>query len=319
MIVPLDVMIQEANEESRASAARTQLTIIVPAFNESSAIYGLAREIESAFADVQIQWELLIVDDGSTDATAIRAMAAASRALDAGRHALVIRRAERGGAGAARKTGILAARGEWIAMLDADGSYDPADLPRLLQWLPEYDMVNGARTSEQGTLRPLRWLAKLAVRKLAEVLTGRRIPDLNTGMKVFKRDPMLRYLWCVPDGFSCVSSMTLAFLLEGHAVKYVPIDYRPRIGKSKFHPLRDTALYLFTVLRVVMYFRPLRVFGPLALVLAGLALGRGAYYLAASPAGLHESDVLAAVAAAVVLALGLLADLIAATRRAGGL
>ena len=229
-----------------ASNTAIDLSIVIPAFNECQAIGSVAREIRAALSAVDGECEIIVIDDASTDDTA--------RLADV-EGAYVIRRAHNGGAGAARKTGILAARGQWIVMLDADGSYDPADLPRLLEWLPQYDMVNGMRTSEQGTLRPLRWFAKLVIRKLAELLTRQRIPDLNTGMKVFKRDLMLRYLDCIPDGFSCVTSMTLAFILNGHKVKYVPIGYRPRIGKSKFRPLRDTARYLATVLRLRWHFR----------------------------------------------------------------
>ena len=140
----------------------------------------------------------------------------------------------------------------------------------MLPHFPAYDQVNGARTSEQGTLPWLRRPAKWFIRKLACYLTGHKIPDLNTGLKAFKRDAMLPWLWVVPDGFSCVTTMTLAFLTNGYAVKYVPTPYRPRIGRSKFHPIKDTLSYLSTVLRMVLYFRPLKVFLPLS----GVVIGR---------------------------------------------
>src|SRR5690606_28327430 len=118
--------------------------------------------------------------------------------------------------------------------------------------------------SEQGTHKFFRVPAKWFIRKFAIYLSGTPIPDLNTGLKAFKRSVMLRYLWLMPDGFSCVTSMTLAFLTNGHPVKYVSTPYYKRIGVSKFHPLKDTAKYMATVLRMCAYFRPLRVFGPLA-------------------------------------------------------
>ena len=129
-----------------------------------------------------------------------------------------------------------------------------------------------ARTSEQGTLRLLRVPAKYFIRKLASYLTGRHIPDLNTGLKAFKRAPMLRYLHLIPDGFSCVSTMTLAFMTNGHPTTWVPTDYRPRVGQSKFRPLRDTSSYIQSVLRTIMYFKPLKIFMPLAGLLLGAAV-----------------------------------------------
>ncbi|MGH7129383.1 MAG: glycosyltransferase, partial [Planctomycetaceae bacterium] len=215
------------------------------------------------------------------------------------------------------KTGMRAARGRLVAILDADGTYVAGDLSRLLSYLPQYDQVNGARTSEQGTLRPLRSAAKWSIRKLAERISGRRIPDLNTGLKVFKRDLMLGYLWAIPDGFSFSTSMTLAFLCNGHLVKYVPVEYRKRIGHSKFRPLRDTAAYLSTVFRIIMYFRPLRVFFPLSLLIGCIAVLKAGYNLSYSPSGLHDSDIIVAFVAVMVLVVGVLADLIVAQRRGG--
>src|SRR5688572_23244287 len=123
-------------------------------------------------------------------------------------------------------------------MLDADGSYDCKEIPRLLALLDRFEQVNGARTSEQGTTRWLRQPTKWAIRTLASYLTGRAIPDLNTGLKAFRRSTMLRYLHLMPHGFSCVSTMTLAFLTNDHPTTWVPVEYRPRIGKSKFRPVR---------------------------------------------------------------------------------
>lgn len=296
--------------ERSAGDEPLDLSVILPCFNEQEAIAPVVGEIRQALAGWPGTWELMVVDDASSDDTVARA-----RALDV----RVVSRPENGGAGAARKTGIAHARGELIAMLDADGTYVAAHLPELLAYFPRYDQVNGARTSEQGTMKLLRTPAKWSIRKLAQWVSRKRIPDLNTGMKVFKRDLMKRYVWAIPDGFSCVTSMSLAFLCNGHAVRYVPVEYRKRIGKSKFHPVRDTASYLTTVLRVVMYFRPLRVFGPLALLLIGLAIVKGAWDWGFSRARtLQESDIILAVAGVVVLSLGLLADLIVAQRRASG-
>jgi polyisoprenyl-phosphate glycosyltransferase len=288
------------------AAGPVDVSILLPAFNEETAISAVIEEIRAVMSAWHGSWEILVVDDASTDQTRERAEQAGAR---------VIHRVENGGAGAARKTGILEARGTIIAMLDADGSYDPAELPRLLAHFPDYDQVNGARTSEQGDLKPLRVPAKWLVRKLTEVVSGKKIPDLNTGFKLFKRDVMLRYLWVVPPGFSCVTSITLAFLCNDRPVKYVPVAYRKRIGHSKFHPIFDSINYIATAIRIIMYFRPLRVFLPASLVLFAIAATKGAYDLAYSPLGLHDSDIIISLTALIVLSVGMLADLVVAQRR----
>lgn len=283
------------------------LTVLLPSYNEQEAIGPVIAEVREALREWPGRWEILVVDDASTDQTARRAVEQGVR---------VIRRPENGGSGASRKTGTRAARGRLVAMLDADGTYVPSYLPEILGYFPDYDQVNGARTSEQGTLKALRFGAKLLIRKLAEWISGKRIPDLNTGMKVYKRDLMLRYLWCMPDGFSCVTSMTLAFLCNGHPVKYVSVDYRKRIGQSKFHPVKDAAKYFSTMVRIIMYFRPLRVFFPMSawLLVAALLVGlfrsvtRGRLAIA-------ETEVILFVTSLMVLVIGLLADLIVAQRR----
>jgi glycosyltransferase involved in cell wall biosynthesis len=294
-------------EADARSDAPVDLSVVLPAFEEEAAVPLVVDEVRRALEGWPGTYEVLVVDDASRDGTAAAAERAGAR---------VVRRPENGGSGAARKTGILAARGRLVAMLDADGTYVASHLPELLAHLPAYDQVNGARVREAGTLRALRVPAKWAIRKLAEWISGRRIPDLNTGMKVFKKDVMQRYLWVLPEGFSCVTSMTLAFLCNGHPVRWVPVEYRRRIGRSKFHPLKDSARYLATVFRMVMYFRPLRIFGPLALLLGLAAVAKGVWDWRFSDARtLQESDIILATASLVTLVVGLLADLIVAQRR----
>jgi glycosyltransferase involved in cell wall biosynthesis len=252
-------------------------------------------------------WEILVVDDCSRDKSVERALEQGVR---------VVKRVQNGGSGASRKTGVRNSRGVLVAMLDTDGTYVASHMQEMLAYFPDYDQVNGARTSEEGTIKVLRVPAKWFIRKLAEFISQKKIPDLNTGMKIFKRDLMLRYLWVMPEGFSCVTSMTLAFLANHHPVKYVPIGYRKRIGKSKFHPIHDTAKYGSTVIRMIMYFRPLRVFVPLAVIMGVAAIAKSCYDFFIHPKhSLEESDIILAVAALMVLAIGLLADLIVAHRR----
>ncbi len=299
-----------------ASAAEVlpgwELTVLLPAYNEQPAIEQVLAEVVESLASEPIRFEILVVDDGSTDQTAALAERFAQDCWQC--PVRVIRCPERRGAGAARKIGIRQARGDIVVMLDADGTYPAEAIPRLLAYFPAYDQVNGARTSEQGTMPWLRRPAKWFIRKLACYLTGHKIPDLNTGLKAFKRDTMLPWLWVVPDGFSCVTTMTLAFLTNGHPVKYVETSYRPRIGQSKFHPIRDTAAYLSTVLRMVLYFRPLKVFLPLSglMIAAGMAKTALSFFWTGS---MQESDIVIMVAGFMTCMLGLLAEIIVAHHR----
>jgi glycosyltransferase involved in cell wall biosynthesis len=289
-----------------------KLTVLLPAYNEEEAIRDVLEEVVEALADDGPSYEILVVDDASTDRTAELAECFARTCWQCS--VRVIRRPERRGAGAARKVGIRQARGEIVVMLDADGSYPPECIGELLPHFPAYDQVNGARTSEQGTLPWLRRPAKWFIRRLACYLTGYKIPDLNTGMKAFKRDVMLPWLWVVPDGFSCVTTMTLAFLCNGHAVKYVPTPYRPRIGRSKFHPIKDTLSYLSTVLRMVLYFRPLKVFLPLSGVVTAAGVGKSALSFLTT-GSMQESDIVVITAGFMTCMLGLLAEVIVAHHR----
>ena len=284
-----------------------KVTVLLPAFNEEQALPFVIRDVRAAMQEWPEPYEILVVDDCSTDRTA-----EVAEVLDV----RVVRRQINGGSGASRKTGIREAKGEVVVMLDADGTYEAADIPRLLEHFPTYDQVNGARTSEQGTLKWLRIPAKWFIRKLASFLSGVSIPDLNTGLKAFKRDVMRRYLWVVPDGFSCVTTMTLCFLCNGHPVKYVSTEYHPRIGRSKFHPFKDTLAYLMTVFRMITYFEPLKVFLPLAVLLGGLGLGKT--LLDIFVPGMHVTvyvDLVLLLAALLVWTVGLLADLIVAQGR----
>ncbi len=302
---PTDGMVTEV-------APKWQVSVILPAHNEQEAIGSVLGEIVEVLSDTPIRYEILVVDDGSTDRTAGVAEQFARSCWQC--PVRVIRCPQRGGAGAARKLGIRQARGEILVMLDADGSYAAESIPQLLAHFPAYDQVNGARTSEQGTLPWLRRPAKWLIRKLACYLTGHKIPDLNTGLKAFKREEMLRWLWVVPDGFSCVTTMTLAFLTNGYAVKYVPTPYKPRIGRSKFHPVKDGLAYLGTVLRMVLYFRPLKVFLPLSglLIGAGVAKSVLSFFWTGS---MQESDIVVMVAGFMTCMLGLLAEVIVAHHR----
>ncbi|OGM98193.1 MAG: hypothetical protein A2735_00600 [Candidatus Yanofskybacteria bacterium RIFCSPHIGHO2_01_FULL_41_21] len=282
------------------------ISFVLPAYNEELAVGHSIRQVREVMQKLPLlRYEIIVVDDNSTDKTG---------EIATKENVTVIRRTVNGGSGASRKTGIRVAQGELIAMFDVDGSYDISRLPEMISFFPEYDQVNGARTKEMGTMKILRTPAKWFLRKFASYLAKTKIPDLNTGFKIFKRDIMLRYMWVIPDGFSCVTTMTLAFLCNGYRVKYVSTEYYNRIGKSKFHPIKDTLKYFSTIIRLVLFFAPMRVFGQLSFI----------FFIVGSFLSIQHkillnyvktSDVIILMLAIQLFALGLLAELIVATKR----
>jgi len=277
------------------------VSIILPAYNEEEAMGSIIQGIKEVMNKSRYCYEIIVVDDASDDGTA---------QIAKDMRVSLIQHMEHKGSGASRKTGILRSKGELIVMLDADGTYPIQDIPKLLDFLPKYDQVIGARKGEKGRYRFLRSSAKWAIRRLASFLAGKKIPDLNSGLRAFKKEIMLKYLYLIPDGFSCVTTMTLAFLCNGYSIKYLPIDYYRRIGKSKFHPIRDSYNYLLTVIRMVMYFNPLKVFFSLGFTLFALGLLKSFYDFFFIVGRLQLSDIIILLSAVLIGMLGLLADLI---------
>jgi polyisoprenyl-phosphate glycosyltransferase len=235
-----------------------KVSVVLPVFNEEGAVVSVVSGVKAVMDKTGRDYEIIVVDDCSTDKTA---------AILKGLPVRVITHEANRGVGAARKTGIRAASGSIIVMIDTDGTYPADSIPQLLAYLPEYDHVVGARTSERGTVRLLRQPVKWFLFRLASYLAKSHIPDLNSGMRAFKKDIMMKYLYLIPNGFSCVSTMTLSFLNNDHRVKYVPIEYFKRNGKSKFRIVVHTRDMFFTILRMCIYFNPLRLFLPLSAVL----------------------------------------------------
>lgn len=278
-----------------------KISVILPTYNEEKAVGSVIDEIMAVMNEKGYDFEIIVVDDGSTDGTP---------EIVKEKNVILLRHGINKGVGAARKTGILNSNGKVIVMLDADGTYPVKNIPELLSYIPEYDQVIGLRTSEQGTLRILRQPVKWIMFKLASFLAKERIPDLNSGLRALKKDIVLKYLHLIPNGFSCVSTITLAFLCNGYSVKYIPIEYYKRIGKSKFRPIVNTRDFLFTIIRIIMYFNPLRIFTSLSFLLFLIGIVKTIYDLFSSTGHMQVSDFVIFIIALGVFAFGLLADLI---------
>ncbi len=279
------------------------ISIIIPAYNEEEAIAEVMDQIIETMKATDYQWELIVVNDGSKDRTREIVEGYAEKGVKLVNHPYSL------GGGTARTTGIHHAEGEIVVVTDGDGTYPVEDIPRLLEYMDDYDMAVGARTKEAGTMKILRVPAKLFVRKLAEFMTGNKIPDLNSGLRAIRKEVFFKFESMLPPGHSWVSTITLSMLANSHPVKYVPIDYFPRKGKSTFHPIKDTANYIMLIFRTVTWFNPLRLFLPLAVLLLLTGSGKIISDIIRYDWHITTSTVVVFLSALQVLAIGLLADL----------
>ena len=240
------------------------VTVILPSFNEEAAVANQVRAVRRALADGRVIHEILVVDDGSTDRTGDEALIAGAR---------VLRHDENRGYGAAIKSGLSAARYDTCAIIDADNTYPAREIPALLAKLATADMVVGARTRGDVHVPWLRRPGKWLLTRLSERLAGRRIPDLNSGLRVFRRECVGQYLSLLPNRFSFTTTVTLAYLADDYRVVYHPVEYGRRTGTSKVRA-RHFLDFFVLVLRLAMLFQPLKLFVPLALGAALLGLAK---------------------------------------------
>jgi glycosyltransferase involved in cell wall biosynthesis len=253
------------------------VTVLIPAYNEDSAIADTIHRARAALQSAGCEGQIIVIDDGSTDGTGA---AAAATGVS------LIRHPTNGGYGRALKSGVREAKGEWIAIMDADGSYPIEKLGELLAHVPSFDMVVGARQglSYQGSV--LKWQGRKALTALVRFVTGVAVPDVNSGMRVFRKSIALANLDRFSNGFSFTTTLTLAMFNQGHFVKYLPIPYAPRIGKSKVRMGRDTLRTMQILVMAILAYNPIKLFlaltglaglfGFLGVALVGATLGLGA-------------------------------------------
>ena len=278
------------------------VSIVIPAYNEEVAIGDDLDLIKRTMDATGQPYEVIVVNDGSTDRTV--------EIVSSRPWAKLLHHSRNRGTGAARSTGVRAALGNLILMTDGDGTYPNQDMPKLVDELQRCDMVIGARRQEKGTVRWLRTPAKWFIRSLASYLTGVKIPDLNSGLRGFKKDLVMKYMGILPNTHSWVSTITIAFLSDGYEVHFVPIEYYERKGKSSFHPMRDTYNYLTLVVRAVTYFNPLKVFLPISLFLFAVGGIKMVSDIFRYNFHIPTTTVIVLLTAVQVAVMGLLADLI---------
>ena len=279
-----------------------EVSIILPAYNEAQVIGRVLDGIREV-APPDGTWEIVVVDDGSDDGTGEIAKQHGAR---------VVRHPYNKGNGAAVKSGLRAARGERVCLLDADGQHDPRQIHTLLGRLDEYDLIIGARRRGQGG-SAVRWIGNTGYNLLASYLSGRRITDVTSGFRAARRAPMVEFIPLYPNGFSYPITSTLALIKAGYSVDFEPIQVARRVGSSKIRILHDGARFALIALRIVSLFSPLRVFLPISAVLFAVGAGYGVWNVLAHTK-IANGAVLCVLSSLLVFLIGLVSEQIALLR-----
>jgi glycosyltransferase involved in cell wall biosynthesis len=244
-----------------------QISVVVPVYNEEKSIEKLIKNLKKVMRNTGYSYEIIVVDDGSTDKS--------REILGDIKDVRVVDHRENKGYGASLKSGIKESRGEWNLIIDADDTYPPGDIPKILKDAGDYDMVVGARVGGKVDIPFSRRPIKYFFNRFASYLAGSEIPDLNSGLRIFRRAIVMKYWKLFPDRFSFTSTLTMLCMTNDHKVKFVPINYHKRTGRSSIHPIKDTIRFFTQLVRLTLYFNPLKVFAPMSAVLLFSAIVRG--------------------------------------------
>ena len=278
------------------------MSVVIPAYNEADVI----GQVVAALAAAATWHEIIVVDDGSDDATATLAAATG---------AVVVRHPYNKGNGAAVKSGIRRAGGEFVLIIDGDGQHRPEDARRIASRLGEYDLVVGARSTSTQATRARR-AGNGALNWLASYLTGREIPDLTSGFRGGRTECLREFIHLLPNGFSTPTTTTLAFIKAGYNIAFEPIQARQRAGRSKIRFAHDGARFLLILLKIVTLFSPLRIFLPIS----AFSFAAGSIYglwNMATYGKIPNGAVILILFAVIVFLVGLISEQVASLRFEG--
>ncbi len=281
------------------------LSVVIPVYNEEESIVDVINDVKKTLDICDHPYEIIVVDDGSTDRT--------YELSNASDNVKVIRHTSNRGYGASLKDGIKESSYDWILITDGDGTYPIEQAASFLEFIPEYDMVVGARTGNKVHIPFIRRPAKWILTVLASFLAGRKIPDLNSGLRLFRKDLCAEHLHLYPQGFSFTSTITMTFLTHNHRVKYIPIDYHKRVGQSSIRAY-DFVNFTKLLIRLTLFFNPIKLFSLISGTLVGIALFVfffSVYYLKQV---MDISVIVILMSALQIFLFGLLAELIVRLR-----
>ena len=284
-------------------AEKLQLSVIIPAYNEVGAIRSVVTDLLNFLPTQPLDFEIIVVNDGSTDNTLeqIRDLSQIK----------IVSHPYNKGYGAAVKTGFKNAIYDWILLFDADGQHQAQEIKKLLPFTNDFDMIVGARIF--GYKGPaMRQPGKKLLHLMANYLSGHKIPDVNSGFRLFKKDYAMKFVGFYQNAFSISTTMTLAFFKEGFNVKYVPCQVKPRVGRSTVK-VKDGIKTIMLILRIVMLFSPLRVFLPLSLLIFAVAFI--SFINDVMIFHITNTTVLLSISSILLFSFGLLADQLANIRR----
>lgn len=280
-----------------------KLSIIIPAFNEEKTILTVLNGVRQTMKKTKTPYEIVVINDGSTDST--KALLAKEKDI------LLLNHPYKKGYGASLKDGINHSQGDFVLFIDADGQQDSEDILALLKYANDYDMVVGARMNFNSFSRNF---AKKILLIFANYLADFKIPDLNSGFRLVKKEIAQNYFFILPNGFSFSSTITLAMIKDSYSLKYVPIKERKRTnGKSTIHPIKDTSRFFMIIIRLSVLFSPSKIFLPPSLVL--FLIGLASLIFDIQHNNITDSTILVLLSSILIFFFGLLADQISAIRR----
>ncbi|NKQ35034.1 MAG: glycosyltransferase family 2 protein [Chloroflexi bacterium] len=282
-------------------AERLELSVVVPLYNEAAAVGGLLANLLAVLAAAGESFEIVVVNDGSTDDSTAAVTAVADPRIRLVSHPYNM------GNGAAVKTGIRAAQGEWILLMDADGQHKPADVPRLLALRGRYDMVVGARTKGSDTAVH-RDIANAIYNRFAGYVCGRRIDDLTSGFRLIRAELAKRLVFLLPNTFSYPTTLTLAVVRSGYSLAYVPIQTDKRQGKSKIKLLRDGSRFFLILFKIATLFSPLKIFVPVSIFTFLLGFGYGLFKVLFLGSRYGPTSAMLMTIAVVIFLIGLVSE-----------
>ncbi len=286
-----------------------KFSIIIPLYNEGESIEQVIADIRKHLPENSYDYEIVVVNDGSTDNS--------QEVLNKIDNIKIIKSPENKGYGASIKKGISQSEREYIAIIDADGTYPVKAMPELIKYAKDYDMVSGLR---RGKNLDQRWLysqriGKMILKKLAGYVTKTEIPDINCGLRIFRKDIAQQFWGLYPDGFSFTTTSLVAFISNGYQIKFIPIEYHKRIGKSTLKPMRSFTAFVNLILKISLFFKPIRVFLPASLIILFFAVGITVYGIYSKDVFYDTTLILLSAIALQTFFFGLLAEIIVHNRK----